>query len=86
LSAVGKFLRGLKKAELQTIHQFWLPGESANSRVDELRKRVEQVFISGEGVSERVARLSQAQKRLIHDGAFATEAEGANSRDSARPC
>ena len=67
MSAVGKFLRKLKKAELQTIHQFWLPGESANSRVEDLRKRVEQVFVSGEGVSEKVARLNQTQKRLIHD-------------------
>ena len=67
MSAVGKFLRGLKKAELQTIHQFWLPGESANSKVEELRYRVEKVFVSGEGVPEKVARLSQTQKRLIQD-------------------
>ena len=67
MSAVGKFLRGLKKAELQTIHQFWLPGESANSRVEDLRHRVERVFVSGEGVSEKVARLSHTQKRLIQD-------------------
>lgn len=67
MSAVGKFLRGLKKAELQTIHQFWLPGESANTRVEDLRQRVEKVFVSGEGVSEKVERLSQTQKRLIQD-------------------
>lgn len=67
MSAVAKFLRGLKKAELQTIHQFWLPGESANSKVEELRYRVEKVFVSGEGVPEKVARLSQTQKRLIQD-------------------
>lgn len=65
MSAVSETLRGLKKAELQTIHQFWLPGESVQYRADELRKRVTAALVRGAGVEERVARLSNSQRRLI---------------------
>jgi len=65
VSAVSETLRGLKKAELQTIHQFWLPGESVQYRADELRKRVTAALVRGAGVEERVARLSNSQRRLI---------------------
>ncbi|MDG1456287.1 MAG: hypothetical protein P8R38_08750, partial [Planctomycetota bacterium] len=67
MSAVENFLRGLRKAELQTIHQFWLPGESVQVRVEDLRYRIEETLVSGEGIHERVERLSSTQKRLIQD-------------------
>ena len=65
MSAVSDILRGLKKAELQTIHQFWLPGESVRYRADELRERVNAALVKGSGIEERVARLSTSQRRLI---------------------
>lgn len=65
MSAVCEFLKGLKKAELQTIHQFWLPGESVQARAEELRTRVGSALRKGVGIEERVARLSQSQRRLI---------------------
>lgn len=65
MSAVSETLRGLKKAELQTIHQFWLPGESVQYKADELRERVTAALVKGSGVEERVARLSISQRRLI---------------------
>ena len=65
MSAVCEFLKGLKKAELQTIHQFWLPGESVQSRAEVLRARVAKALELGTGIEERVARLSQSQRRLI---------------------
>ena len=65
MSAVSETLRGLKKAELQTIHQFWLPGESVQYRADELRQRVTAALVKGAGSEERVARLSNSQRRLI---------------------
>ena len=65
MSAVSETLRGLKKAELQTIHQFWLPGESVQYRADELRQRVTAALVKGAGIEERVARLSNSQRRLI---------------------
>ncbi|MGE4618660.1 MAG: hypothetical protein AAEJ04_02500, partial [Planctomycetota bacterium] len=65
MSEVMDTLRGLKKAELQTIHQFWLPGESVQFKADELRERVTAALVEGNGVEERVARLSSSQRRLI---------------------
>ncbi|MEC9476796.1 MAG: helicase-associated domain-containing protein [Planctomycetota bacterium] len=65
MSFVSEALRGLKKAELQTIHQFWLPGESVRYRADELRERVAAALVKGSGIEERVARLSNSQRRLI---------------------
>ena len=63
MSAVCEFLKGLKKAELQTIHQFWLPGESVQAKAEELRTRVASALRKGVGIEERVARLSQSQRR-----------------------
>lgn len=65
MSAVDHFLNRLRKAELQTIHQFWLPGESVSSTRDELEGRVSQALISGAGIDERVARLSRTQRTFI---------------------
>lgn len=65
MSAVSEILKGLKKAELQTIHQFWLPGESVRYKADELRERVAAALVKGSGIEERVARLSSSQRRLI---------------------
>ncbi len=65
MSAVCEFLKGLKKAELQTIHQFWLPGESVQAKAEVLRTRVGSALRKGVGIEERVARLSQSQRRLI---------------------
>ena len=65
MSGVDSFLNRLRKAELQTIHQFWLPGESVQSTRDELEGRVSQALISGTGIDERVARLSRTQRTFI---------------------
>ncbi len=65
MSLVCQYLKSLKKAELQTIHQFWLPGESVQSKAEDLRKRVSVALLKGTGIEERVARLSQSQRRLI---------------------
>lgn len=65
MSNVREFLRRRRKAELQTIHQFWYPGESRLSTRDDLEKRVAQALSGGLQLDERLARLSKPQKSLL---------------------
>lgn len=65
MSSVEQFVHRLRKAELQTIHQFWRPGESVQSSRDELEQRVTDALRRGSGIEERVARLSRVQRELV---------------------
>lgn len=65
MSTVADYLHRLRKAELQTIHQFWLPGESVQSSRQELQSRVIDALRRGSGIEERVARLTRVQRELI---------------------
>ena len=65
MSTVPDYLHRLRKAELQTIHQFWLPGESVQSSRQELQVRVTDALQKGSGIEERVARLNRVQRELI---------------------
>ena len=64
-TGVRDFLRRRRKAELQTIHQFWYPGESRLAARGDLEKRVAQALSGGVQLQERVARLSRAQVTLL---------------------
>lgn len=63
--SVRDYLRRRRKAELQTIHQFWYPGESRLSTRDDLEKRVAQALTAGLQLDERLARLSKPQVSLL---------------------
>ena len=65
MSSVERFIHRLRKAELQTIHQFWLPGEPVHSSRQELVNRVSDALQRGSGIEERVARLNRVQRELI---------------------
>lgn len=65
MSSVEQYVHRLRKAELQTIHQFWRPGESVQSSRDELEERVTDALRHGNGIEERVARLSRTQRDVI---------------------
>ncbi|MFQ5655521.1 MAG: hypothetical protein ACE5GW_12425, partial [Planctomycetota bacterium] len=65
MKALRQFLRARRKAELQTIHQFWFPGESMLTTREELESRVADVLEGGIQVEERVARLSRTQRTLL---------------------
>ncbi|MGA1202218.1 MAG: helicase-associated domain-containing protein [Planctomycetota bacterium] len=65
MSTVTEFLGRLRKAELQTIHQFWLPGEPVQTSRQELQVRVTDALCRGSGVEERIKRLNRVQKELI---------------------
>ncbi len=65
MSTVEQFLHRLRKAEIQTIHQFWLPGESVQTSRQELQVRVIAALQRGCGIEERVARLNRVQRELI---------------------
>ncbi len=65
MTGVKDLLRRRRKAELQTIHQFWYPGESRLSTRDELERRVQQALTGGVDLGDRVARLSRIQRSLL---------------------
>ncbi|MCA8958924.1 MAG: helicase-associated domain-containing protein [Planctomycetes bacterium] len=65
MTGVQDLLKRRRKAELQTIHQFWYPGESRLSTRAELERRVTQALTGGVGLSDRIARLSRAQRSIL---------------------
>lgn len=65
MSSVQQYLHRLRKAELQTIHQFWLPGESVQGTRPELEERVVQALCQGVSIEERVARLNRVQREIL---------------------
>ncbi|MFN0060315.1 MAG: helicase-associated domain-containing protein [Planctomycetota bacterium] len=80
---VKEYLHRRRKAELQTIHQFWFPGESRLGSRDELEQRVSQALAGGIRLQERVARLTRAQMAILseileHPGALCAVREVMN--------
>lgn len=62
---VRSFLTGRRKAELQTIHQFWFPGESMLTVRGELENRIREALSEGTRLEDGVARLSRVQRALL---------------------
>ena len=65
MTGVKQFLRARRKAELQTIHQFWFPGEARITRREDLEKRVLHALVEGANLQERIARLTQTQRAFL---------------------
>lgn len=62
---VRTFLHDRRKAELQTIHQFWFPGESMLTTRGDLEARITEALVEGTHLQECVARLSRTQRSLL---------------------
>ncbi|MEM7164022.1 MAG: helicase-associated domain-containing protein [Planctomycetota bacterium] len=62
---VRSYLHGRRKAELQTIHQFWFPGESMLTVRGELETRIQEALSEGTRLEDGVARLSRVQRTLL---------------------
>ncbi|MEM7260654.1 MAG: helicase-associated domain-containing protein [Planctomycetota bacterium] len=65
VTCVQDVLKRRRKAELQTIHQFWYPGESRLNTRDELERRVAQALTGGVDLNDRIARLTKTQRSLL---------------------
>lgn len=65
MTDLGNFLQDRRKAELQTMHQFWFPGESRLSVRSDLEERIADALVGGVNVAECVARLTRSQRALL---------------------
>ena len=65
MSLVQDILDNRRKSELQTMHQFWFPGEAMISARDELLERVTDALVQGSQLSDAVSRLSKTQRSLL---------------------
>ena len=65
MKVVKDFLKSRRKAELQTIHQFWFPGEPTTGARDALEDRLAGVLVAGDQLQERLARLSRTQRAFL---------------------
>ncbi|MGE3164584.1 MAG: helicase-associated domain-containing protein [Planctomycetota bacterium] len=63
--SVHAFLSDRRKAELQTIHQFWYPGESRLTERVDLERRIADALAGGVNAADCVARLNRSQRALL---------------------
>lgn len=63
--SLHSFLSDRRKAELQTIHQFWYPGESRLSERGDLERRIADALAGGVNAADCVARLNRSQRSLL---------------------